>query len=270
VLGDDPQAEHGLMQWGGVGGGALQAVAQAQLGLGGQGMGEVVVGSRVHGAHGGRPRLKSATRRTRSSQMTSATTAMTVMICAITGSRPSAGTRTRCPSLFPACGRRARRYVRRMQRSLDLPGFVRLSGSSLDCAEMMRPRTPAAREPGPWLPRREIRGFDAVTDAADFRAWIEAAVEGEAIAYFCGPCLPAARLADPVLDELAREVMLASAGGSLLRVSQCFHIRGRFVGSREVKVSQRRVLPPVEPDDAPSALHGAERCWWLHLCRRLP
>jgi hypothetical protein len=65
--------------------------------------------------------------------------------------------------------------------------------------------------------------------------------------------------------------MLASTGGSLFRVSPCFHIRGRDVGSGEVAVVQRRV-PAPEPaeDDDPAAPHGAERWHWLHLCRRLP
>jgi hypothetical protein len=160
-----------------------------------------------------------------------------------------------------------------MPRSLDLPGFVRLSGSSLDCAEMMRPHVPAAHAPGPWLPKVEIGGYDGLVDAADFADWLAASVVGETIAYYCGRNLALDRLHDATLDLLAREVMLAS-GGSMFRTSRCFHIRGVYRGSREVEVTPRRVPAPEPPMPAeavePGALHGAEAWWWLHLCRRLP
>jgi hypothetical protein len=151
-----------------------------------------------------------------------------------------------------------------MPRSRELAGFVRLSGTSLDAAELRRQHVPAPREPGPWLPRIEIRGFDAVADAVDFADWLAASVVGETIAYYCGRNLALDRLHDATLDLLAREVMLAS-GGSMFRTSRCFHIRGLYRGSREVEVAQRRV--PAKAGE-PGAVD--EHWWWLHLCRRLP
>jgi hypothetical protein len=152
-------------------------------------------------------------------------------------------------------------------------GFVRLGASaSYDTSVFTLPPVPPARRtPGPWAPRVEIGGCDGLADVADFHQWLADSVAGEVVSYFHGPSLAAARLANPVLEELCRVLMLHSAGGSLFRVSPCFHVRGMFAGNGAVALTQRRV--PAPPEALELGQDGApdERAWWsLHLCRRLP
>jgi hypothetical protein len=79
-------------------------------------------------------------------------------------------------------------------------------------------------------------------DERDFDRWLAARGPGATVAYHLGPSLALDRLGDPVLDLLARAVMLRSRGTTLgFTPPPCGHLRCIWHGSGDVEARQRRL-----------------------------
>lgn len=102
---------------------------------------------------------------------------------------------------------------------------------------------PVASDPdATWQPSRWL-SLPALSDEDDVTGWLQCAPRGAEAHYFFGEVpLAAAREHDPVLDRLARALLLrAPVEWPIVTPPPCGHVRGHVVGSGELELVQRRL-----------------------------